>query len=104
MGAYGLPRGACQPRLPIGGCSATDLGHTLLWTGFAVPIPSKGSALDVPYLDVCIRYWRAGISAAAGIFELTALRRSWRRWLVSQGRRNFRRAIAGGRPLNMSVF
>ena len=71
MGAYGLPRGAWQPCPPIGGCSASDLCHTLLWTGLAVPIPSKGGALEVPHLGLCIRYRRAGISAAAGIFELT---------------------------------
>ena len=66
MGAYGLPRGACQPCPPIGGCSATDLCHTLLWTGLAVPISSKGGALDVPHLDVRIGHGRAGIPAVAG--------------------------------------
>src|SRR5258708_5593353 len=73
MGAYRLPRCACQPCPPIGGSSATDFCHALLWTGLAVPIPSEGGALDVPHLALCIRYRRAGISAAAGIFELTLL-------------------------------
>src|SRR5258708_38390331 len=72
MGAYGLPSGACQPCPPIGGCSATDLCHNLLWTGLAVPISSKGGALDVPHLDVRIGYGRARIPAVAGVFELTA--------------------------------
>src|SRR5712692_9228354 len=71
MGTYGLPRGACQPCPPIGGCSATDLCHTLLWTGLAVPISSKGGTLDVPHLDVRIGHGRAGIPAVAGVFELT---------------------------------
>src|SRR5258708_34155143 len=71
MGAYGLPSGACQPCPPIGGCSATNLCHNLLWTGLAVPISSKGGALDVPHLDVRIGYGRAGILAVAGVFALT---------------------------------
>src|SRR5258708_22939289 len=71
MAAHGLSRGACQPCPSIGGCSATDLCHTLLWTGFAVPISSKGGALDVPHLDVRIGHGRAGIPAVAGVFELT---------------------------------
>src|SRR5437867_3378398 len=71
MGAYRLPLCACQPCSLIDGCSPTNLGHTLLWTGLAVPISSKGSALDVPHLDVRIGHGRAGIPAVAGIFELT---------------------------------
>src|SRR5260221_144687 len=71
MGAYRLPRCACQPCSLIDGCFAIDLCHTLLWTGFAVPISSKGGALDVPHLDVRIGHGRAGIPAVAGVFELT---------------------------------
>src|SRR6266852_7761238 len=71
MGAYSLPLCACQPCALIDGCSATNLWHNLLWTGLAVPISSKGGALDVPHLDVRIGHGRAGIPAVARVFELT---------------------------------
>src|SRR6266850_912855 len=71
MGAYRLPHCACQPCSLIDGCFAINLGHNLLWTGLAVPISSKGGALDVPHLDVRIGHGRAGIPAVAGVFELT---------------------------------
>jgi len=71
MGAYCLPRCACQPCSLIDGCFAINLCHNLLWTGLAVPISSKGGALDVPHLDVRIGHGRAGIPAVAGVFELT---------------------------------
>ena len=71
MGAYRLPRGACQPCSLIDGCFAINLCHDLLWAGLAVPISSEGGTLDVPDLDVRIGHGRAGIPAAAGVFELT---------------------------------
>src|SRR5439155_17048394 len=71
MGAYRLPLCACQPCSLIDGCFAINLCHYLFWTGLAVPISSKGGALDVPYLDVHIGHGRAGIPAVARVFELT---------------------------------
>src|SRR6266403_3620296 len=71
MGSYRLPRCACQPCSLIDGCFAINLGHNVLWTGLAVPISSKGGALDVPHLVVRIGHGRAGIPAVAGVFELT---------------------------------
>src|SRR6266550_129490 len=76
MGAYRLPRRACQPCSLIDGCFAINLCHNLLWTGLAVPISSKGGALDIPHLAVRIGHGRAGIPAVAGVFELTVLRYS----------------------------
>src|SRR5438876_11245733 len=108
MGAYRLPRCACQPCSLIDGCFAINLCHNLLWTGLAVPISSKGGALDVPHLDVCIGHGRAGIPAVARVFELT-VRPYFQQlfdYFKSTGRRskNSLNALLSGAAMQATVF
>src|SRR5258705_7356069 len=108
MAAYRLPLCACQPCSLIHGCFAINLCHYLFWTGLAVPISSKGGALDVPHLDVRIGHGRAGIPAVARVFELT-IRPYFQHlfdYFKSTGRwsKNSLNALLSGAAIQATVF